>query len=276
MNTDIDKVLRCNVAGLQVPRVTFTHPDKPDVVFQGMVHIGTKSFYEKVIQRSEEFDGEVHLEGVQKAEDNPQAENLMAGYNLLANMVGVSPQKEIMSKSFFENHKDKDKFKFNDIDYNEVDYDFDTSLKELSEMDPSIFSRKKQLALMFNPLTLFFVLNKVNDKESEIDNDEVIVHKRDQVAFKHTVETTETLNKKVMLVWGAKHLHGMSFKFLHSGYQISSVQWDTVIPWRKGKDTIPFEERKAKMIELHKKIVESVDKKDCNVDCDCHPKEEVL
>jgi len=251
----IIKALRHNIRGIQVPRATFVNDEGHKVIFQGMIHIGIPSFYKKIRKSANDFSGEVHFEGIRNADSNIKSDTLKMSYEILANLNGVESQTQHLSKDYIRSNPEK--FKNYDLDYESIESffssrDFKEGIEGLAETKTDVFSNRLLMNAMFNP----FVMFKTLTKQSDVDSDENVVAERDSLSFSKAVETKKS-DKDVMMVWGAKHLGGVSEKLSNSGYKIEKVEWDTVIPWSRS-ERIPYHVRKGRLLSLHKKVNENI------------------
>lgn len=253
--------MRNNIKGIQVSRTTFVNDEDHRIVFQGMIHIGDKRFYDKIKSLCEDFDGEVHFESIRNAENDIVSQSLKSGYKILALLNNVDDQTNVLTKDFIKSQPDK--FKNYDSEFSEVKsflHSEETmqSIKDLANTDKSLFSNRFLIFATFNPLVMSNLLNK----DSAIDLNKVVVENRDEFSSTKAIELgAKQADKKkndVLMVWGAKHLSGISERLFKQGYKVTNVNWDTVIPWVK-HNKLPHKIREVRLLKAQEEILQKIE-----------------
>lgn len=252
------KYTRTNYQGAQVPRLIFKNDNGHRVVLQGMIHIGDKSFYERLLKDFHSFKGEIHLEGVSNKSDSDSAEVLRRLHSLLANVLGVSLQKETINKSILV--KEPEKFKNYDLDFVDVQEEINEmivmikGMLEEKDMAESLFTNR----VFMKALSLSFFLSNANKTRKMPIKMETIIDGRNDYAVSKVLNNPND----VMLVWGAAHLPGMSKILIDNDYDLVDIQWDTIASWIN-KNKTPSTIRKSIIKRDLKKltsILETIDK----------------
>lgn len=237
------KYMRMMPQGLQVPEITYVKDGKK-IVIQGAIHIGSRKFYEKVVDRIKGFDGETHLEGIVSTHDentvNVNKELLNSIYDTMAAVSNLSYQKEFINRKLVDNKK---VFNHDVEDEGVSDKVFDekimSALREMKIETISSLSHPFVLNIGSSPLFNILMSGMGNKSLSE-ELEETILHKRNEYAMSKALEA----DNNVFLFWGAKHIEGMNEILLNNGYEVERIKWLTVIPsFRFKKDHSQRKER---------------------------------
>lgn len=220
-------IMRFRPQGTQVPELTF-EKDGKKIVIQGAIHIGSRKFYEKVVDRIKGFDGETHLEGIISDDENdPRKKLLESLYRSMASALNLSNQTDYVHKRLLDNKR-----VFNhDISLNSLGKDFlgaksmDNVKKSLENIKISHVGKDYQL-LLGSSLLANFALMAIGNMDIDPENSHIILDKRNAYAIDKALSTPHN----VYLFWGAKHLEGMEAILLMKGFTKTKTRWLTIIP----------------------------------------------
>lgn len=248
--------MRFRPQGVQVPELTYVKNGKR-IVIQGAVHIGSKKFYEKVLDRMKGFDGEVHLEGVRPKVD--EEGNIIKNPELLDNVYGLTAS--VANLSFQKQYIHRDltnmrKFFNHDLSMDDMK-DAKIDEKILEELQENFAEYKKRVltspALLLGASPLFNILMMaVGASDVKLDNEHIILHQRNNYAMDKAFETYSD----VYLFWGAKHIEGMNRILVDHGYKMIDKRWETVIPNLRIRDA--FSDDKKRTVENYINKIEEL------------------
>lgn len=221
------KYMRIMPQGLQVPEITYVKDGK-FITIQGAIHIASKKFYNKIIDRVKGYDGETHLEGIKATDTQSSNKDILNNlYNTMAAFSNLSHQKDFINKNLVDNKKifnhDLEDQGISDLLLNKK---IIKSFKEI-ETEKILDFASSSFTLNIGSSPLFNILIRIAGKGSlpkEIE--EVILHKRNIYAIDKALES----KRNVYLFWGANHLEGMNEILLENGYSILNIKWLTAIP----------------------------------------------
>jgi len=243
------KFIRMRPSGVQVPEITYKNKNK-EIVIQGAVHIGDRRFYEKILDKIKGFDGEVHLEGIiSTKEENLHNKHLLDSiYSTFASVLNLDYQKTYINKNLCDNRKifnyDIEDVEITDKIFNKEMID---NLKKFTQNNKTKLLNNHVLNIGSSPLSNM-VLMSVGSSNVSIDNEDIILHRRNKVALDKALKT----KNNVYLFWGAKHIDGMNTILVNEGYTVKSIKWKTVIPtirW-KGNKSLRKETISANMLKI--------------------------
>lgn len=248
--------MRFRPQGVQVPELTYVKNGKR-IVIQGAVHIGSKKFYEKVLDRMKGFDGEVHLEGVRPKVD--EEGNIIKNPELLDNVYGLTAS--VANLSFQKHYIHRDltsmgKFFNHDLSMDDMK-DAKIDEKIIEELKENFSEYKKRIltspALFLGASPLFNILMMaVGASDVKLENEHIILHQRNKYAMDKAFET----DSDVYLFWGAKHIEGMNRILVDHGYKIVGKRWETVIPNLRIRDA--FSNDKKRTVENYINKIEEL------------------
>ena len=248
--------MRFRPQGVQVPELTYVKDGKR-IVIQGAVHIGSKKFYEKILDRMKGFDGEVHLEGVRPKVD--EEGNIIKNPELLDNVYGLTAS--VANLSFQKQYIHRDlanmrKFFNHDLSMEDMK-DAKIDEKIMEELKENFSEYKKRIltspALFLGASPLFNILMMaVGASDVKLDNEHIILHQRNNYAMDKAFET----ESDVYLFWGAKHIDGMNRILVDHGYEMVGKRWETVIPNLRIRDV--FSNDKKRTVENYINKIEEL------------------
>lgn len=260
------KVMRKGITGLQTPSMIFADKDDHRIVLRGMSHIADTDFYIKVQDQIASFNGEVHFEGIKSPNVNLEDIDkvgyermlaLMFIYEYIAALFNVDTQTEHLDPDFI---KSQPHYKNYDLTIDDVLPIFTEGLikqvlDSFLKLDGVNMIGSASARLLARPQTLALMLirgNKANPFDTTI-----LLDKRNEHAINHALETRDN-GQDVMLVWGAKHLEGMSELLKQNGYKHFHTEWDTVIPWIES-EPLSYSERIYKEKNINEFQAEIID-----------------
>lgn len=248
--------MRFRPQGVQVPELTYVKNGKR-IVIQGAVHIGSKKFYEKILDRMKGFDGEVHLEGVRPKVD--EEGNIIKNPELLDNVYGLTAS--VANLSFQKQYIHRDltnmrKFFNHDLSMDDVK-NAKVDEKILEELKENFAEYKKRIltspALLLGASPLFNILMMaVGASDVKLENEHIILHQRNNYAMDKALDTYSD----VYLFWGAKHIEGMDRILVDHGYKMIDKRWETVIPNLRVRDA--FSNDKKRTVENYINKIEEL------------------